>query len=362
MCKVFNTIGSLTSIKKQLHQNNIYSFNSVKEIINFQEDYHNIKGKLIAIKELELEEEEKTLKAEISQIELNIDDLEKQIERNLKNEIEEIKIKLHEIDNLESKNLFRRIARDINSWSIKKQLKNKERNFFGQIRSLTRDLYEVKEIKEKRYKYINSNFELAVRESTSRELEDLYFKKKIIDSLSSFIYGAIGEQKVVNELQKLSNDCVLINDFSITFSKPIFNSFEKYYVKSIQIDHLLVTPGGLFSIETKNWSKKSLENLNLFSPIQQSERSKFALNKIVSDNLGSIAYSLKNHHWGKKKVPIYNLIVMVNEKPLGDFEGAKVLVLNELLGYINFFKPVLSNIEVFNIADFLMGVDERKIY
>jgi hypothetical protein len=38
---------------------------------------------------------------------------------------------------------------------------------------------------------------------------------------------------------------------------------------SVQIDHLLVSPFGVFLIETKNWSDQSLNNLSLRSPVQQ---------------------------------------------------------------------------------------------
>jgi hypothetical protein len=36
-------------------------------------------------------------------------------------------------------------------------------------------------------------------------------------------------------------------------------------------------PTGLFILETKNWSKQSIKNEDLFSPVQQVKRAAFAL-------------------------------------------------------------------------------------
>ena len=57
-------------------------------------------------------------------------------------------------------------------------------------------------------------------------LKELERKKAIIDEVNNFIYGALGEQKVVKELENLSDEYFLINDFCLSFRKPIFNRQE----------------------------------------------------------------------------------------------------------------------------------------
>jgi hypothetical protein len=133
-----------------------------------------------------------------------------------------------------------------------------------------------------RYQYLVSHFEEAVTESGRGALNDLDHKKRVIDEINSYIYGAIGEQKVVEELKQLPDDYILINDFTLTFDKPIFYSQERSYIKSVQIDHLLISPAGIFLIETKNWSKESLKNINLRSPVAQIKRTNYALYKLLS--------------------------------------------------------------------------------
>jgi hypothetical protein len=206
-----------------------------------------------------------------------------------------------------------------------------------------------------RYQYLVSHFEEAVTESGRGALNDLDHKKRVIDEINSYIYGAIGEQKVVEELKQLPDDYILINDFTLNFDKPIFYRQERSYIKSVQIDHLLISPAGIFLIETKNWSKESVKSLSLRSPVAQIKRTSYALYKVLSGNLNS---TLGKHHWGERKIPIKNLIVMINNKPTEVFEYIKVLTLAELIGYVKYFQPSLSNSEVDKISDYLVNIKD----
>ena len=84
-------------------------------------------------------------------------------------------------------------------------------------------------------------------------------------------------------MKKLSDDFILINDFSLKFNPPIFNRRENDRIFSIQIDHLLISKAGIFILETKNWSKKSIESLSLRSPIERIQRTSFALYVIINN-------------------------------------------------------------------------------
>jgi len=63
--------------------------------------------------------------------------------------------------------------------------------------------------------------------------------------------------------------------------------------------------------------------------------------------------SLTRHHWGSKKIPIRNIIIMTNEKPKEEFKHVKILSLNELNGYIKYFDEFFSESEVENIFNYL---------
>lgn len=201
---------------------------------------------------------------------------------------------------------------------------------------------------------------MAVEQSSQTSLSEIERKKSVIDRYSSLIYGALGEQKVVKTLEALSDEYSLINDFAVSFSSAIYNRQEDDYIKSIQIDHLLIAPSGIFLIETKNWNEKSLENLSLRSPVQQIKRTSFVLFKLLNNEISNSHLRLDKHHWGDKKISIKNLIVFTNAKPKEEFQYVKILTLNELLGYINYFKPIFSSTETQRIAEFLLKINEQK--
>ncbi len=159
-----------------------------------------------------------------------------------------------------------------------------------------------------------------------------------MEGLKNLILGAIGENLVVEEVKKLPDDYVLINDFNLRFSRPIYYKKHNQRIYSVQIDHLLISKAGIFIIETKNWSKSSVNSSSLRSPIKQIERSNFALYIFISENI-----KLRNHHWGEQRIPIRNLIVMINNKPRGKFKYVNVKLLRELNNYIKYFEPVLTD-------------------
>jgi hypothetical protein len=223
-----------------------------------------------------------------------------------------------------------------------------------------RELVDQHQDKTNRYQYITLHFSDAVNESCLSKINELENKQRIIDEVKNSIYGALGEHKVVKELENLSDENVLINDFALSFYPAIYHRQENDYIKSIQIDHLLVAPSGIFLIETKNWSEKSLANLDLRSPVQQVKRTNFALFKILTGDILNERVKLKQHHWGDRKIPIRNLIVLTNSKPNEEFQHVKVLTINELLGYVRYFKPMFTSAETQAIANYLLDLSDQK--
>lgn len=351
MCKIYNTVGSLTTLKSHLDRNNIYNFKSLKEVVDFQNSYTTHRKQLISNHENLIEQEKNMLKADLQQLVLSIEVQKLQSEQRLKEEIEKLRQEL----NYEPANLFQKLTKNLRLWNYKKKIKHKEQNFDIDVKKSISILVDTYEVKNNRYQFIDSQFNEAVRESYRHPLSELERKKTIIDGLNSFIYGAYGEQKVVKTLEELSDEYFLINDFTVSFSPAIYNRQEDDYIKSVQIDHILVGPSGIFLIETKNWSEKSLANLNLRSPVQQIKRTNFVLFKLLNNEISNYHLRLDRHHWGEKKIPIRNLIVMTNTKPKEEFQFVKILTVDELIRYVKYFKPVFSNDETQRIADFLIA-------
>lgn len=360
MCRTYNTIGSLTTLKSHLENSNIHDFKSLKEVMDFQSSYTAIRQQLISHHENLIEQEKNMLKIDLQQLEVAIQTQKKQTEQRLIDDINKLKQELSISTNNASINFFQKVIKYLRHRKYKRLIKHQEHNFDIEVKMEISELVDNYQFKSNRYQFIASNVNEAIRQSVQHPLSELERKKAKIDELNSFIYGALGEQKVVKALESLPDEYFLINDFAVSFSPAIYNRQENDYIKSVQIDHILVAPSGVFLIETKNWSEKSLESLSLRSPVQQIKRTNFALFKLLNSGIGIYQLHLDTHHWGEKKISIRNLIVLTNTKPKEEFQLVKILTLNELLNYVNYFKPIFSNAETQRIAEFLITVNNQN--
>lgn len=292
MTIVVGKIEPLKRLKEVLNKNGIYRFNSIGEINTFLKKYESEKKEIPAIVKNTLNEEIKKLEESSKQV----------IKKS-------------------NKNLFNKVF------------------YYLKVKKLTNKKTSLE-----------SNFEAITSKRCTDSYQELEFIKETVEGLYTVISGAIGENSVVNELKKLSDNYYLINDFSLDLNPPIFNRRENDRIFSIQIDHLLVCQSGVFVLETKNWSTQSIKSLDLRSPVEQITRTSYALFVLLNSesNLG-----LTRHHWGSKKIPIRNIIVMTNKAPKEEFKHVKVLSLTDLNGYIKYFDEIFSESEAENIFNFL---------
>lgn len=360
MCRTYNTIGSLTTLKSSLERNNIYDFKSLKEVITFQKTYSTLKKQLISHHENLIEQEKETLNVNLPILKVAVETQRQQVVQSLIGEIDMLKKQLNISKSCTSKNFIQKLASNLKDWNYKIKIKRKENSFETEVEMLTCKLLDEYKIKSNRFQFLTSHFYEAVRQSAQHPLSELERKKTIIDKLNNYIYGALGEQKVVKILESLSDEFFLINDFDVSFSPAIYNRQENDYIKSVQIDHILVAPSGIFLIETKNWSEKSLENLSLRSPVEQVKRASFVLFYLLNNEKSNYQFRLDKHHWGTKKVSIKNLIVLTKTKPNQEFQYVKILNTDELLSYVNYFKPIFSNDETKKIAEMILMMNELK--
>lgn len=359
MCKVYNTIGSLKIVKAHLDKNKIDDFKSLNEVIEFRKTYASIHSNIIYEHKKLIDKEESQLPVVIKQLDETIEGRKQEVLNQLNDEIENIKTLLSSSIAFLPSNGFQKLTNHLKQWYYKTKIYYKKRTLESNVKKSLKTMIRLRDDKSKRYQFISTHFDDAVMQSCKIPLTELERKKRIVDEVSTYIYGALGEQQVVKKLESLSDEYSLINDFSISFSKPIYNSQGKDYIKSVQIDHLLIGPSGIFLIETKNWNAESLENLSLFSPVKQIKRTSFAIFKLLNNEISNYHLRLDKHHWGEKKIPIRNLIVMIQTKPKEEFQFVKVLGINELLNYIKYFQPVFSNAETEKIADFLVNINSR---
>ncbi|MGB5386189.1 MAG: nuclease-related domain-containing protein, partial [Eudoraea sp.] len=283
----------------------------------------------------------------------NFDELKNGAETNLKSRISKLKRKCERLSSIQAKNAVMELA----YWyqlqfllGIKFIL---EKSFDFIIRLQTRKSRKsLNAIKEK-ISALAANRQSIISSRCAFQFQEFEYVKKVVTDLNPLIAGAIGENLVQKELEKLSDTYVLFNDFSLVFEKPIYNKKENDRIFSIQIDHLLVTNAGIFIIETKNWSKESIARPDFRSPIKQIQRSSFAMFVILNHSEQGASRILRKHHWGEKKLPIWNIVAMINNKPKEEFKYVTIKKLKELNGYIDSFEPIFDDSEVSRIAEYL---------
>lgn len=336
MARIYGTIESLKSLKSELKNNGISRFNSVKGINDFLSNYNSEK---LAILNNESDKLEKEYFETCTNLKQRIQDKTEQINletEKIENRISDLKTKIDSI-NVKGANFLKNLFSSARLYFIKNQsnyfVKNKTKLISSSVKDITRNI-ENDELFIKEYKTKKQDL---IEKRAKSEIEKIEYTRNVLENSKNLISGAIGENLVVKEIKKLTDDYALINDFNLSFSRPIFYKKHNQRIYSIQIDHLLISKAGIFIIETKNWSKSSINTISLRSPIEQIERSNFALYIYISENI-----TLNEHHWGEQKIPIRNLIVMINNKPTAQFKYVSIKLLKELNDYIKYFDPVLT--------------------
>ena len=98
---------------------------------------------------------------------------------------------------------------------------------------------------------------------------------------SGVLANAIAERAVIRTLSTLPDDFVLINDLHLSTNQDV--PFEDSYLKTAQLDHLLVGPTGLYAIETRNWSSTVAADGDEADPVLQVTRASFLCSRILKD-------------------------------------------------------------------------------
>ena len=337
MARIIGKIESLKSLKSELENNGISRFNSVKGINDFLSNYNSERLVILNNASDKLEKEYFETSTNLKQ---RIQDKSEQIILETKKIDNQISVLQTKIDSINAKDahLLKKLISSIRLYFLRNQsnyfVKNKTNLISSIVNDINRNIVNEKHFIKK---YETEKQKLIEKRSKS-EIKKIEYTRNFLENSKNLISGAIGENLVVKEIEKLSDDYVLINDFNLSFSRPIFYKKQNQRIYSVQIDHLLISKAGVFVIETKNWSKSSVNTISLRSPIEQIERSNFALYVYISENI-----TLDEHHWGEQRIPIRNLIVMINNKPSGQFKNVSVKLLKELNDYIKYFEPVLTD-------------------
>ncbi len=349
MCRVYNKNAPFDNVIDYLNRNHIYKFQTVHEILEYHKNYSTIVNALFSEHKALIENERVNLNTEIPLIQSSIETLATETRTQIESQIALLQQKRTSLKKERYPFLLRPykyIQLTFLKYKTHRTLKNKEININKSVIEESRIL----NTKQARLGFITDNISEAIKLSCKLELSELVHCKNVINDAMPMIQGAIGELKVIHELEKLNDSYTLFNDYKCTFHPPIYYREENDHIMSIQADHIIIAQSGIFLIETKNWSVESMSNPSLRSPVKQIRRTGYALFCILNN---SRTFSWLSHEWGNVKVPVRNIIVFINNKPSEEFQYVKTLHLKELQGYITSFKPIFTPEQADSITSYL---------
>jgi hypothetical protein len=142
---------------------------------------------------------------------------------------------------------------------------------------------------------------------------------------STELAGAEAELSVIDCLRRLPSSTVVFNDVQLHATR--FIHFDGAALMSAQIDHLVLTPAGVFVIETKCWSHRFVQSGDFHSPFDQVSRASY------------LCYDLLRRSFGKTRVR--SVIACVGSLPEAPRDSyIKVVRPENLTSYISGFRNV----------------------
>jgi hypothetical protein len=97
--------------------------------------------------------------------------------------------------------------------------------------------------------------------------------------------GAEAELAVIDRLRMLPSSTVVFNDVQLQATRHIH--FDGTALMSAQIDHVVLTPAGVFVIETKRWSHRFVESGDFYSPFDQVSRASYLCYDLLRESFGN---------------------------------------------------------------------------
>ena len=162
----------------------------------------------------------------------------------------------------------------------------------------------------------------------------------------TFLFGAIGEEEVIDSLSQLPDEYHVVNDINLHFDRAIHWHKHNEYIKNCQIDHIVIGPTGIYLLETKNWKVADIE-----------VKSDKLIHQVQRANLALWLY-LKNYYRKNECPKIFGVVVSMNightGKKLDKF--IDIITPSQLYGYITRRMMVFSEDQITRLVQILNRV------
>ncbi len=348
MARIYRQVGSLTQLLEELEREGIGDFRTLDDIRSFHNDYNNSLDRIRAKYSEILRRELFDLESKYNRLSLKLDQKIREREALLHNELEDLKGILA---GNEKRNMLLRLFFFFRKKRLTKRKEVLENSFENEVERPFRKGFAkidrlMAEIEDRR-----NNFNNWAERYSASEIEEQRRILSVLRKYKSLFYGAEGEEKVSRELSRLPDTYTVINDYRLEFPQPIYDRNNDDRIYSIQIDHVVVGPTGLYLVETKNWSRDSVENTELFSPIRQLGRSNRAIFVLLNQAVGRGDIDNFSNHWGDRKISPKNILCLINHRPNREFQYVKTLSEQQITHYVKNQGQTFSQIETNSLAE-----------
>ena len=352
MAKIYRQVGSLTQLIHELEREGLGAFRTMDDIRSFR---NNCKSSLNRIREKYGEivrQEVVDLESKYKKLSLKLAQKITERETLLQNELEELK---EILAGNEERNLLMRLIFFFWKKILTKRKKILENSFEEELRKPFRKEFE--KIRNVRFEIEDrkNHAEKWIERYSASDVEKLKRILWVFRKHKYLFYGAEGEARVTRALSELPDTYIVINDYRLEFSSPVYDKNNDDRIYSIQIDHVVVGPTGLYLVETKNWSRDSVENTELFSPIKQLERNNFAIFVLLNQAVKRGDIHNFSNHWGNIQISPKNILCLMNHKPNQEFQYVKTLYENQIASYVKNQRQAFSEKEVTSLAGNLLS-------
>ncbi len=352
MARIYRQVGSLTQLIAELESEGIGDFRTIDKIRSFQNDYNHSLDRIRQKYGEILRHEVVDLESEYERLSLKLHRKIQERESLLIHELEELKGTLA---GNEERNMFMRLFFFFRKRRLTKRKAVLENAFENEVeRPFRKGFAKIDSLRSEIEDRKNNPEEWIERYSAS-DIEEQERILSVFRKHKSLFYGAEGEERVARELSRLPDMYTVINDYRLEFSPPVYDKNNDDRIFSIQIDHVVVGPTGLYLVETKNWSRDSMENPELFSPIKQLKRSNFAIFVLLNQAVERGDIDNFSTHWGNKKISPKNILCLMNRRPNQEFQYVRTLSEHQIASYVRNQRSAFSQNEVESLAENLLS-------
>lgn len=358
MARIIGDLGSEKTLIRELNSFGIHSLRNLNEV---ERHIKNSVSDLQVLKEAErkkIHEEIEELKSKHSELVSNKSAQQAERTRQLTNERNYLDDRVKTLS-VPSSNFFVRFFRRFLFWRANRRLRNLENNFDDEVNKPLVSLNNKIGALEMQIANAHATFEDELLRRIDPHILNKERIDKALEHAGKWLVGARGEREVVQSLTSLPDSFVVINDVILHFKPPLRTDNGPRF--QCQADHVVVGPNGVFNIETKYWSERSVQNLDLRSPVEQIKITGKGLWRELNGAIRGRQIKLNKHHWGDTNINVRNLLVMVGAMPDADFQMVKLLSIERLRGYIEYFDPVFEVDEVESIVFWITSASHDSV-